>query len=313
MEARSGNAPLILRIHRGLTLSLTKASISTEMLRLRSYLNGTAIDKMVKASEIEETLFEDKTKLSTLSLVMGPDGVRVTGLLSPTEKIEPTMYGARSVSGGLPHVVRSIQRPFRSKRVMLESRKDNGPLKCTDKTMPANVTVEVYVVSDYQHNRRFEENGLLDLHLHLHQQRIAYEGAICTDDSVAMAEDVPGSYSGVLEAAHELGHSMGASHDGSEPNINLGNHPGSLDCPSESGHIMTYVDGGALRYKFSECNKKEIRYVLRLRGKSCWDIKAKQSYTVKGVYPGALLTPQQFCRMRYKNNNMYSLTDAQFP
>nr|XP_054918242.1 A disintegrin and metalloproteinase with thrombospondin motifs like isoform X1 [Dermacentor andersoni] len=139
---------------------------------------------------------------------------------------------------------------------------------------------------------------------------IADEGGLCTDHYVAIAEDIPGSYSGVLDAAHELGHSMGASHDGTPPNMQLGNHPGSLGCSPSSGHIMTYVDGGHLRYKFSECNKMEIRHLLRHRGSTCWEIKAKKSYAVKGVYPGALLTPGQYCRMLYKNKDiMYSLAD----
>ncbi|XP_072141210.1 uncharacterized protein [Dermacentor andersoni] len=173
----------------------------------------------IQASEIEETLFEDKTNLATLSLVKGPDGVRVTGLLSAAEKIQPALYGARHVSGGLPHIVTSLQRQHGSRTVMHESRKG-----------------------------------------------IAYEGGLCTDHYVAIAEDIPGSYSGVLDAAHELGHSMGASHDGTPPNMQLGNHPGSLGCSPSSGHIMTYVDGGHLRYKFSECNKMEIRHLLRMNG-----------------------------------------------
>ncbi|XP_037526182.1 zinc metalloproteinase-disintegrin-like agkihagin [Rhipicephalus sanguineus] len=92
---------------------------------------------------------------------------------------------------------------------------------------------------------------------------IAYEGGVCTDRRVALAEDSPGAFSGVIEAAHELGHSLGASHDGTKPNKHIKGHPGSLDCSPSSGRLMTYIDGGYLRYKFSECNEKEIRHVLR--------------------------------------------------
>ncbi|XP_037525095.1 uncharacterized protein LOC119402071 [Rhipicephalus sanguineus] len=69
---------------------------------------------------------------------------------------------------------------------------------------------------------------------------------------------------------------------------------------------MTYVDGGPLRYKFSECNQEEIRYVLNMRGKTCWNINALTFYSVKDVYPGALLSPTDFCRRFYKNNDVYS-------
>ncbi|XP_037582019.1 A disintegrin and metalloproteinase with thrombospondin motifs 13-like [Dermacentor silvarum] len=138
---------------------------------------------------------------------------------------------------------------------------------------------------------------------------IAYEGGVCTESCVALAEDVPGSFSGVIDAAHELGHSLGASHDGSEPNKHISGHPGSLNCPASSGHLMTYVDGGSLRYRFSECNQKEIRHVLRARGKKCWDINAEKIYAVEDVYPGAVLKPTEYCKRFYRSNKVYSSAD----
>ncbi|KAK8769191.1 hypothetical protein V5799_014344 [Amblyomma americanum] len=134
---------------------------------------------------------------------------------------------------------------------------------------------------------------------------------MCEEDFVAMAEDVPGSYSGVLNAAHEIGHSMGASHDGSPPDPHIFGHPGSLKCNASSGHIMTYVDGGALRYRFSECSKDEIRHVLRQRGSRCWKIQAKEIYSVENIYPGRILSAHQYCHMLYpKKEGVFSKTDT---
>ncbi|XP_050046225.2 venom metalloproteinase antarease-like TserMP_B [Dermacentor andersoni] len=138
---------------------------------------------------------------------------------------------------------------------------------------------------------------------------IAYEGGICTDSYVALAEDVPGSFSGVIDTAHELGHSLGASHDGSEPNNHIRGHPGSKDCSASSGHLMTYVDGGSLRYRFSECNQKEIRHVLRVRGQECWKMNTAKIYTVEGVYPGSVLKPTDYCKRFYRNSKVYSSAD----
>uniref|UniRef100_A0A224YN70 Reprolysin n=1 Tax=Rhipicephalus zambeziensis TaxID=60191 RepID=A0A224YN70_9ACAR len=393
VEERSTDVSLVLRVHSGLTLSLTKASVTGGVLRLRKYNNGTAVDELVPGSQIEETLFEDKQKMATVSLIMAPDDLRVTGMLSLTERIDPLLYETRHASGRRPHVIRKIRRPSGSKSIKLERRKDYPPIKCDSRKLPSNITVELYVVSDYRHNKRFPDkdlwiyicifvnslnaifmsmtcpdvrlalvgieksdenqemnyvfgldfmNDMTTLHLFkdyvnkkaeqsditvlltgrdLYESMsgrginknisgIAYEGGICTPNFVAIAEDIPGSYSGVIDTAHELAHSMGASHDGSPPNEHINGHPGSLKCGGSSGHLMTYVDGGPLRYQLSECNKEEIRHVLRLRGEDCWKVKANETYSVKNIYPGILLSPRKYCEMLYKSTLMYGSTNS---
>uniref|UniRef100_A0A131XMR0 Putative tick salivary metalloprotease n=1 Tax=Hyalomma excavatum TaxID=257692 RepID=A0A131XMR0_9ACAR len=395
IEERSEDGSLLLQIHDGLALSLTKVSVAAEALRLRSTLNSAIVDETVNGSEIQASLFEDKLHMATVSLTKTSDGVRVSGLLSPTESIQPASFEARPSSGSLPHIVQRIKQPLDLERTIEEKVKGIVPRTCNDTTMPDLVTIEVYVVSDNTHNRRFDERNLLlyvcifmntimaifnnlicpkvklelvgveksnktqedeyifgneqlmkdvtSLHMFEMYARnnlgiygypdvvllltgrdvyesshgginrkvagIAYEGGVCTDRCVALAEDIPGAFSGVIEAAHELGHSLGASHDGTEPNRHIQGHPGSLRCSSSSGRLMTYVDGGYLRYKFSKCNEEEIRHVLRARGKDCWDMKASKTYSIKKVFPGDILKPSDYCKKLYKNNKAYNSVD----
>uniref|UniRef100_L7LR93 Putative tick salivary metalloprotease n=1 Tax=Rhipicephalus pulchellus TaxID=72859 RepID=L7LR93_RHIPC len=391
IEDRMEDGTLVLHVRDGLSLSLIKAKVATETFRLRSSTNGREVDQIVNGTEIERTLYEDRQKMATVSLIKTPDGVRVTGLLSPSERIEPAVSEERQASGSLPHTVRNIQRPLGSRTLRMDNRKATFLRRCRQAYLPENITVEVYAVSDVIHNRRFTMDDLLiyicifmnsinaifmslscpnvrvalvgleksiqrdeyeyvygseklmniyslymfkdyvnkrmhkygnpdvvllltgrDLYESVHGgisrdvTGIAFEGGVCTDSCVALAEDVPGSFSGIIDAAHELGHSLGASHDGTEPNQRIYGHPGSLKCPAKSGHLMTYIDGGHLRYRFSHCNEEEIRYVLGIRGQKCWNINADKFYSLNDVYPGALLSPTDFCRRFYKNDKVYS-------
>ena len=56
-------------------------------------------------------------------------------------------------------------------------------------------------------------------------------------NSVAIVEDT-GGFSGIIVAAHELGHLLGAVHDGSPPPSYLGG-PGAVKCRWEDGYIMS--------------------------------------------------------------------------
>ncbi|KAK8783111.1 hypothetical protein V5799_015542 [Amblyomma americanum] len=61
---------------------------------------------------------------------------------------------------------------------------------------------------------------------------IAYLAGLCTENFVGLGEDIPGSYDGVFVLTHELGHILGAAHDGSDPEPELvQGDPGSKGCP----------------------------------------------------------------------------------
>ncbi|KAL1473282.1 hypothetical protein MTO96_038787 [Rhipicephalus appendiculatus] len=318
-----------------------------------SNLNGVFTDQTVNGTEIQASLFEDKVNMATVSVEKASYGVKVTGVLNLTERIEPALFERRGVPGRLPHLVHKIKQPLTMERITEEKLKEISPRKYSDMTMPDTVPIEVYIVSDESHNRRFADNDFLvylcifmntikaifknlispsvkitlvgveksskashivttrDVYESAHGginkniAGIAYEGGVCTERRVALSEDTPGAFSGIIDAAHELGHSLGASHDGTEPNRLTPGHPGSLNCSAKSGRLMTYVDGGHLRYRFSDCNEKEIRYVLKERGEKCWKINASKTYAIGGVFPGAILKAADYCKRLYKSNQVY--------
>nr|WDU65924.1 putative metalloprotease Tcis_Metallo_10 [Tityus cisandinus] len=67
--------------------------------------------------------------------------------------------------------------------------------------------------------------------------------------------------------AHESAHLLGSPHDGSNQ-VSLNGSPGSANCPASDGYIMGDRNDQN-RYKFSECTKKCVKYLLSLPSASC--------------------------------------------
>ncbi|XP_077561613.1 venom metalloproteinase antarease-like TtrivMP_A isoform X2 [Haemaphysalis longicornis] len=391
LEERSIDGSMVVRIHDNLTLTLTKASVASEWVRLRTSRDGEALDQLVKASDIEKNMYENKNTMTTVFLFNDESGVKIEGLLNPTERIEPLQPVERAYSARNTHAIYKLHQnkilydnvlrdaPGISERAYNNSRQPSEAEK-----LPQNVTIEIYVVSDTIHHKRFNSDDdvlryicilfnsinavfmsitspaikLLLVGLELTKDDgpyifgndelmyddysldlfskyvapkkesygtpdaivlltgrdmctstggsvnkrvagIAYVGGVCEEHNVAIAEDIGGSYSGVLETAHEVGHLLGATHDGSGPYSAIQAHPGSYDCPEKQGYLMSYHDGGEKRYRLSTCSQRQIKHVLRLRGKNCWNVVANKAYAIHNIYPGQLLSTKQYCQYLY--------------
>ncbi|KAK8784975.1 hypothetical protein V5799_008660, partial [Amblyomma americanum] len=72
-----------------------------------------------------------------------------------------------------------------------------------------------------------------------------------------ISEDTYESFAGIDVAAHEFGHMLGAPHD-EFPRY-------ESQCGWSIGYIMSYVDGGERKHRFSPCSKYLIQQSLRLR------------------------------------------------
>ncbi|GAB1598405.1 A disintegrin and metalloproteinase with thrombospondin motifs 16-like [Argonauta hians] len=124
---------------------------------------------------------------------------------------------------------------------------------------------------------------------------IAYVGEVCDKTrSVSIIHD-EGKYQSAGVAAHELGHSLGAFHDGYMDNA---------PCPAEHNYIMTPVEqsnvDGKLNYMYlSQCSIKQISQVLSKATSECvFDKPVKLlEYNLQAKPPGRRFTPDQQCSM----------------
>ena len=131
----------------------------------------------------------------------------------------------------------------------------------------------------------------------------AYVGGACIRNinfrkisSVAIVED-SGGYSGVLVAAHEIGHLLGAVHDGdSAPRYLRG--PGAKSCPWSKGYIMSDLRRTVRGQLWSDCSIKQIQYFLKTKTASCLLNQPRhQDYPLPGpgFLPGRQLSLDAQC------------------
>ena len=132
----------------------------------------------------------------------------------------------------------------------------------------------------------------------------AYVGGACVKNvylkkisSVALVED-SGGYSGVIVAAHEIGHLLGSVHDGdAAPSYLRG--PGAKSCPWSEGYIMSdrrYTSRGQL---WSDCSVKQMRHFLSTTTAQClYNPPASTDFSLPGQLslPGSSLSLDQQCR-----------------
>ena len=102
----------------------------------------------------------------------------------------------------------------------------------------------------------------------------AYIGGACVRNtylkkisSVALVED-SGGYSGVVVTAHEIGHLLGAVHDG-DPAPSYLRGPGAKSCPWSAGYIMSDLRHTARGQAWSGCSVKQIKHFLRTSTAGC--------------------------------------------
>ena len=116
----------------------------------------------------------------------------------------------------------------------------------------------------------------------------AYIGGACVRNtylkkisSVALVED-SGGYSGVVVTAHEIGHLLGAVHDGdTSPSYLRG--PGAKSCPWTAGYIMSDLRHTSRGQLWSDCSVKQIKYFLGTRTAQClYNAPRSHEYTLPG-------------------------------
>uniref|UniRef100_A0A023G1Z7 Putative tick metalloprotease 1 n=1 Tax=Amblyomma parvum TaxID=251391 RepID=A0A023G1Z7_AMBPA len=168
----------------------------------------------------------------------------------------------------------------------LTALKDYAGLKKSDYGTPDVVFLFTGrdVVTDDE-NGKISTNGL----------GIAYLGGVCTEAFVGLGEDRPGYYSGMFTFSHEMGHLLGAQHDGSSTVPLVPGYVGSQGCPWDDGFLMSYKDLGANHQHFSRCSLLQMRLVITYRGRTCWAVLAVGQAEVD-YYPGNVMSIDDACK-----------------
>ncbi|XP_077494317.1 venom metalloproteinase BumaMPs1-like [Amblyomma americanum] len=134
---------------------------------------------------------------------------------------------------------------------------------------------------------------------------IAYLGGLCTDAYVGLGEDRPGYYNGMFTFSHEMGHLLGAQHDGSSKVPLVPGYVGSERCSWDEGYLMSYKDKGPNHQRFSECSLLQMSLVIAYRGKTCWVVLAVGEEEVD-LYPGEVISIEKTCRNVFPEQNRVS-------
>ncbi|KAL9920559.1 sol narae metalloprotease isoform 2-T4 [Glossina fuscipes fuscipes] len=129
----------------------------------------------------------------------------------------------------------------------------------------------------------------------------AYVGGACVVNkrlekvnSVAIIEDT-GGFSGIIVAAHEVGHLLGAVHDGSPPPSYLGG-PGAQRCRWEDGYIMSDLRHTERGFRWSPCTVQSFHHFLNGDTATCLHNAPHEDSALGRSLPGTLLSLDAQCR-----------------
>lgn len=135
-------------------------------------------------------------------------------------------------------------------------------------------------------------------------QGFAFVASACTERRQQLGEDKAHSYIGIRIMAHEMGHTLGCSHDGTRVDGIIRDFKSdSSTCPWQDGYIMSYIEEDSRSFQFSSCCNYMMSLVSWSAEAAC--LRNNETATIitrikKKIYlPGQMLDRNKQCRMTY--------------
>uniref|UniRef100_A0A0K8RD52 Putative metalloprotease n=1 Tax=Ixodes ricinus TaxID=34613 RepID=A0A0K8RD52_IXORI len=128
-----------------------------------------------------------------------------------------------------------------------------------------------------------------------------FEGLCSAEKRVAIVEDVPPTYSFIQIIAHELAHTLGATHDGDNSSKKIAEE-NKTQCYGESGCLMAPSAHGKNSGYFSNCSIEQISRFVRKLNSSCREVKLERYHSAKRTkLPGANMNLTEYCKTKHTN------------
>ncbi|XP_065295451.1 venom metalloproteinase antarease-like TtrivMP_A [Dermacentor albipictus] len=161
LEGRSSDGRLVLQVHDDLTLNLERASVAAPQLRVLREENGASVTEVYDGHEINRDLYQDRDHLATVSVNMNGKNAEVAGIVGPNHRIEPVPTMERSEGGLIAHMVYEIKRDEVHDKALsfvenVKGSRFSARYADAHESVPPEVAVEVFVVSDVPHHNHFK-------------------------------------------------------------------------------------------------------------------------------------------------------------
>uniref|UniRef100_A0A6B0VE30 Putative secreted metalloprotease n=1 Tax=Ixodes ricinus TaxID=34613 RepID=A0A6B0VE30_IXORI len=132
-----------------------------------------------------------------------------------------------------------------------------------------------------------------------------FRGLCSSGKRVAIVEDTPPLYTLVQIIAHELAHTLGATHDGEDPLKKIYNMTED-NCPSK-GYMMSPYAHGNNNGHFSNCSLKQMKEFIGTLDQKCKNVTLEAAKKTTKVLPGTNMNLTKYCHLRHPNFPRISL------